>query len=105
MSNIKVTFVIFVLFLLTACSIFEPFVDRRRNAGQTDVSKLYVGLSKPDAPAICANGLWTSQERIQEMADAECEKHNPGTHAVQTRVTHFSCKLLLPTHTYFKCEK
>ena len=105
MSSIKMVFTCSLLFCLTACSLFEPFVDRRRNAGQTDVNKLYVGRSTPDKPAVCANGLWTSDEEIKALADAECAKHNKGSHAVQTHTTRFTCKLLLPTHTYFQCEK
>ena len=105
MSSIKITSMLFVCALIGACSIFEPFIDRRRNAGETDITKLYVGRSTPEAPAVCANGLWTSDEKIQALADAECVKHQTGTHAVKTDVSHFTCKLLLPTHTYFKCEK
>jgi len=105
MSSIKMVFTLTVLFVLSACSVFQPFVDRRRNAGQTDVSKLYVGRSTPDEPAVCANGLWTTDEKIQQLADEECAKHHPNTHAVLTHKTHLTCKLLLPTHTYFKCEK
>ena len=102
MSSIKI---MMLLFFVSACSLTEPFVDRRRNAGETDVSKIYVGRSTPDEPAICANGLWTSKEEIQTLADKECEKHHSGTHAVFSHKTILTCKLFLPTHTYFKCEK
>ena len=105
MSSIKMKCLCAFVLLLTACSVFEPFIDRRRNAGETDISKLYVGKSKPEAPAVCSNNLWTSKEQIQALADAECIKHHTGTHAVEVDVSHFSCKILLPTHTYFKCEK
>lgn len=102
MSSIKI--ITLVLFL-SACSLFEPFVDRRRNAGEMDVSKLYVGRSTLTEPAVCSNGLWTKQADVQALADEVCIKNNTGTHAVLVRKTHFTCKLLLPTHTYFKCEK
>ncbi len=105
MSSIKVTFLGIILTLTAACSVFEPFIDRRRNAGETDIKKLYVGRSTKDEPAVCANYLWTKPEGVQTLADSECEKFHPGTKAVQTKKTHFTCKLLLPTHTYFKCEK
>ncbi|MBO4294234.1 MAG: hypothetical protein J5896_02170 [Alphaproteobacteria bacterium] len=105
MSSVKMTSMLFLCVIISACSLFEPFIDRRRNAGQTDITKLYVGRSTPDAPAVCSNGLWTSEENIQVLADAECVKQGTGTHAVKTDVSHFTCKLLLPTHTYFKCEK
>lgn len=105
MSSIKIVFVSSVLLLLSACSVFEPFVDRRRNAGESDLTKLYVGRSTLDEPAICANGLWTTEAQIQALADAECVKHQTGTHAVFSHKSLFTCKLLLPTHSYFKCEK
>ena len=105
MSRTKMLSLLSFVLLLSACSLFEPFVDRRRNAGETDVSKLYVGRSKKDAPAVCSNNLLTSEEKIQALADQECIKHHTGTHATKTGVSKFSCKLFLPTHTYFKCEK
>ena len=105
MSNIKVIFSIVILCMLTACSLFEPFVDRRRNAGESDMNRLYVGRSTPDEPAVCTNGLWTTDEKVKQLADAECEKHHPGSHATFTHKTHLTCRLLLPTHVYFKCEK
>lgn len=102
MSSIKI---ILLLFFVSACSLVEPFVDRRRNAGEADLSKLYVGRSTLSEPAVCSNDLWTSQDQIQALADEVCLKNGTGTHAVQTHKTHFTCKFLLPTHTYFKCEK
>lgn len=105
MSSFKKCFMLFILLPLGACSIFEPFVDRRRNAGEGDLSKLYVGRSTKDEPAVCSNLLWTNEAEIKALADEECEKFHPGTHAVKIKNTHFTCKLFLPTHTYFKCEK
>lgn len=103
MSSTKAYFILINLFFVSACSLFEPFIDRRRNAGATDMRFLYVGASKPDAPAVCYNGLWTNEEEIQKLADAECLKHQTGTHAVKQDTSHFSCKILLPSHAYFKC--
>lgn len=91
--------------LVSSCSLFQPFVDRRRNAGEKDMSKLYVGRSKTDEPAICYNILTTSYAEVKKMADEECIKHKTGTHAVPVKQTQFTCRLLLPTHIYFKCEK
>ncbi len=105
MSSIKMITASLILLCLCGCSLFEPFVDRRRNAGARDINRLYVGKSKPEAPAICYNGLWTDEKTLQQMADAECQKHNPETHAVKDKVSQFTCKLVLPNHAYFKCVK
>lgn len=91
--------------LVSSCSLFQPFVDRRRNAGEKDMSKLYVGRSKTDEPAICYNILTTSYAEVKKLADEECIKHKTGTYAVPVKQTQFTCRLLLPTHIYFKCEK
>ena len=85
--------------------MLDPFVDRRREAGAKTEAALYVGASKPDAPAICYNKLTTDYETIQNLANEECRKHKTGTHAVQTKETLFTCRLLLPNHLYFKCQK
>ena len=105
MSSIKMITASLILVCMCGCSLFESFVDRRRNAGAQDINRLYVGKSKTNAPAICYNGLWTDDNTLQQMADAECQKYNPGTHAVKGEVSHFTCKLVLPNHAYFKCVK
>lgn len=104
MSSLKNICIIFVLFFLTACSLFDPFIDRRRNAG-ADLEHLYVGRSTPENPAICYNGLWTTSEELQTLADAECQKQGTGKRAIFTQATSFSCKLFLPTHAYYQCVK
>lgn len=104
LSSIKMLITIFIFFL-TSCSLLEPFVDRRRNAGVENIENLYVGRSTPSSPAICYNGLITKEQQIQELADAECKKHNTGTSAVKTHTTRFTCKMFLPSHDYFKCVK
>ncbi len=103
MSSLKIVTAILIVCGLSACALFDPFVDRRRNAGAQDISHLYVGKSKINAPAICYNGLWTDEQTLQNMADDECQKHNTGTHAIKTHKTSFSCKLFLPSHAYYKC--
>lgn len=104
LSSLKNIFLAVFLFFLTACSLFDPFVDRRRNAG-ADLEHLYVGRSTKENPAICYNGLWTSEEQLQSLADAECQKHGTGTHALKTGKSTLTCKLFLPTHAYYQCVK
>ena len=96
---------IFILLFTTSCSQFEPFVDRKRNAGVENLQYLYRGKSQPSKPAICYNGLIHSEEQVQALADNECKKHNTGTKALKTNTTKFTCKMLLPSHDYFKCVK
>lgn len=105
MSRVKLLNIIMLACLVSSCSLFQPFVDRRRNAGEKDMSKLYVGRSQTDAPAICYNVLTTNYAEVKKMADEECLKHKTGTHAVPVKQTQFTCRLFLPTHIYFKCEK
>jgi len=94
----------FMLFL-SGCSLFNPYIDRRRHPGVSDVSRLYSGPSTPKAPVICYNPLLTTDETLQEMADAECLKHKTGTRAKFVRKTHFDGKLLLPSHAHYRCIK
>ena len=96
---------ILILMITSACSLLDPFVDRRRNAGIENINNLYVGRSTPEAPAICYNGLITDAKTIQNLADEQCRLHETGTHAVKTHTTKFSCKMFLPSHDYFKCVK
>lgn len=105
MSSIKIISAALILGSLTACSLFDPYIDRRRNAGVQDKQLLYQGRSKVDAPAVCYNGLWTSEKELQDLADAECRKHQTGTRAVKVSTSSLTCKLLLPSHAYFKCVK
>lgn len=88
---------------LSACSLFGPFVDRRREAGVSDISKLYVGESTPVNPAICYNSIVSSYEDVKKMADEECQKHGTGTHAEFVDKSVFTCRVLIPNHLYFKC--
>lgn len=105
LSSIKMTIILFILIFSASCSLLDPFVDRRRNAGVENVKHLYVGRSTPENPAVCYNGLITDDEQIQALADAECKKHNTGTRAVKTHTSRFTCKMFLPSHDYFKCVK
>jgi len=105
LSRTKFVFLLLLCFCVCSCSIYKPFVDRRRNAGVFDKEKLYIGQSKDSAPAICYNGLWTDYSELQKMADEECQKNGTGTKAVFDYETRFTCRMLLPTHIYFKCER
>lgn len=105
LSRVKFVFIIALTASLCACSLLDPFVDRRRNAGERDMSKLYVGKSKPEAPAICYNSFTTSIKEVQKLADEECRKQETGVYAVPVKMSSFSCKLLVPNHVYFKCIK
>lgn len=105
MSRVKFIILSIMCVSVASCSLFQPFVDRRRNAGVWNKERLYVGESKENAPAICYNGLITDFAKLQEMADDECQKNGKGSHAVFDRETKFSCRLFLPSHVYFKCEE
>ncbi len=91
--------------LLCSCSQFRPFVDRRREAGAKDAAHLYVGASTPQNPAVCYNSLYTPYADVKKLADEVCISEKTGTHATPVRQTYFTCRLLVPNHFYFKCEK
>ena len=103
LSSIKLSIVFLCVFFVVGCGLLEPFVDRRRNPGVDDISKLYSGPSTPNAPVICYNGLYTDDDELQSMATNECLKHNTGNYAEFQKKTYFDGKLLLPAHAYYKC--
>lgn len=105
LSRVKILNILLLSALICGCNTLDPYVDRRRNPGTSDISKLYTGRSKIDAPAICYNPLLSNMEKLQTMADEECTKHNTGTHAEFINKEEFSCKLLLPTTAFYKCVK
>ncbi len=105
MARVKLINIVLLATLLCSCaSQFGPFVDRRREAGGFSNGTLYVGKSTDNEPAICYNKLYTSFEEVQKLADEECVKNQTGNHAVPTKETWFTCRLLVPSHYYFKCE-
>ena len=53
--------------LIGGCSQLDPFIDRRRNAGEKDMTKLYVGRSTPENPAVCYNILTTSYAEVKKL--------------------------------------
>lgn len=105
LSRAKILNIVLLTAVISSCTILDPYVDRRRNPGTSDKTKLYVGTSKEDAPAICYNQLLTNNEELQKMADNECLKNHTGTHAEFIRKDGFSCKVLLPATAYYKCVK
>ena len=105
LSSQKLYLIGMLMLFLSACSIFNPYIDRRRHPGVSDTARLYSGPSKPDAPVICYNPLLTTDEELQTMADEECVKNKTGLRAKFIEKTHFDGKLLLPSHAHFKCIK
>lgn len=105
LSRTKILNIIFLTSLISACGILDPYVDRRRNPGTSNVEELYSGESKIDAPAICYNPLLSEDNELQRLADSECIKHHTGTRAEFTKKTSFTCKVLLPNIAYYKCVK
>lgn len=105
LSSLKILNMILLFSFLSGCSILDPYIDRRREPGTSDINKLYIGKSKADAPAICYNPLLTQDSELQAMADAECIKNNTGTHAEFIEKDGFSCKVLLPATAFYQCVK
>ncbi len=105
MSRLKLINLAVLAALCCSCSQLRPFVDRRREAGAKTPETLYVGKSTPERPAICYNSLYTPYADVKKLADDVCIKEKTGTYAVPQKQTYFSCKLLVPNHFYFKCEK
>ena len=105
MSRVKIANLLALTLFINACSQFEPFIDRRRDAGVRNLDKLYVGESLPDAPAVCYNNLWTDYGQIKKLADEECINNDTGRYAEPVKQTVFTCRLFVPNHFYFKCVK
>lgn len=103
MSSLKCGLTGLLLFFVASCGIFDPYIDRQRNPGVSDINNLYSGPSKPDAPVVCYNGLLTDDDKLQELATAECRKHGTGDYAEFQRKTYIDGKLLLPNQAFYKC--
>lgn len=105
MARVKLINMLLLASILSGCaSQFSAFVDRRREAGGFDTGTLYVGKSKDDKPAICYNKLYTSFEKVQQLANEECIKNKKGSYAVPVKETLFTCRLFIPNHYYFECK-
>jgi hypothetical protein len=105
LSRVKFVILLMTVMLFNACTLVEPFVDRRRNAGAKTEAQLYVGKSKTDEPAICYNMLTTNYQTIKKMADTECQNNKTGKYAEPVKQTVFTCRIFIPNHFYFKCVK
>lgn len=105
LSRVKILNIIFLSAMITGCGILDPYIDRRRNPGTSNIAKLYSGQSKLDKPAICYNPLLTKEDELQKLADEECIKNSTGTHAEFVEKDGFSCKVFLPATAYYKCVK
>lgn len=105
MSRLKIVNLLILVLVVNACAWMEPFVDRRREAGAKTPETLYVGASKPDAPAVCYNNMRTPYKDVKKLADEECQKQKTGSFATPVKQTSFTCRLLTPNHYYFKCNK
>lgn len=98
MTRIRCLSCIFVFLGLTACSAIEPFVDMRREAGQTQP----VGFSRPEKPAICFNGLFSDLKEIDAMAEEVCLKSSQ--HAIFIEEKAFGCRMLTPRIRFYSCQ-
>ena len=100
MSRLKLSILIFLCAIVSACTQLTPFEDRRREPGTQAV---YYGSSRPGKPAICYNPLFYSKEDILERANKMCQEQKAGTHAEYVDTDYFSCRLLIPSKAYYKC--
>ena len=105
LSSQKLIFISICAFFVASCGILNPYIDRRRNPGVQDLAKLYSGPSTPDKPVVCYNPLYSTQEELQALADAECQKQQTGEKAEFVKKTRFDGKLLLPYHAHYQCIK
>lgn len=102
-ANFKLIISSALMLTLSACSFWQPYVDRRRNAGNPP-DRLYVGRSTPYNPSICYNGWVSDVNEVQKLADEECLKYKTGDKAVLLQTSSFDCKIFVPSRANFKCE-
>ena len=102
-ANFKLIISSALILTLSACSFWQPYVDRRRNAGNPP-DRLYVGRSTPYNPSICYNGWVSDVNEVQKLADEECLKYKTGDRAVLLQTSSFDCKIFVPSRANFKCE-
>ena len=74
-----------------------PFVDGRREAGQTTP----VGVSTPDRVAVCYSSQSATPAQVIALAETECAKTN--RRAQFDGQDPLRCALLAPTRAFFKC--
>lgn len=100
MSTLKFSLLLFLLLSVASCAQVASFEDRRREPGTEHV---YVGASRPGAPAICYNPLWEKSADIREKANKLCQENDKQTHAELVKIDYFSCRLFVPAKAYYKC--
>jgi hypothetical protein len=89
-------FVAVVALELSACG-GAPYVDSRREAGQTAT----VGASRPDRVAICYSSQSTTPREVLKLADSECA--NTGRAAQFSHQDQAACNFATPTRAFFSC--
>ncbi len=89
--------VVFLPLLSSGCTMFDPFVDARREAGQAQP----VGSSTDDNPVICYG--FADNDKIEQLAQNECAK--TGRVAVFQRKENFKCALFAPQKAVYQCQK
>ena len=89
---------LFLIFSLTACSEFQPFIDARREAGEVQP----FGQSRPDRIAVCYNPIWDDTSDYEKLAYQACEEQ--GKKAVYDSMAYFNCRLLLPNTAFYRCQ-
>ena len=104
MSSWKIINLLVLFCLTSACSSFEPYIDRRREAGGLATGALYVGMATPEKPAVCYNKLYSSFEEIKAVADAFCVENKTGSYAEPVSENVFGCTLVTPAVYYFECK-
>ena len=100
MSTLKLSMLLILCAIVSACSQIEPFEDRRREPG---TAQIYIGSSHPGEPAICYNPLFYKQEIVKQKVDELCRNHKEGMHAELVNVDYFTCRLFVPSKAYYKC--
>lgn len=105
LSRVKTLNILLLIMFLSSCSLLDPFVDRRREAGAPNPESLYIGRSTPEKPAVCYNIFATNYKTVKKIADEECQKQKTGLYAEPLNQTVFTCRVLVPNHYYFKCIK
>jgi len=86
--------IFFLCAALSACGELGPFVDSRREAGQTQP----VGQSTPNRIAVCYHPLWHTQKQVEALAQSACAQ--PVTY---DDTIYFNCRLSAPNTAFYKC--
>lgn len=100
MSTLKLCLLFFVVVNICSCSQFRPFEDRYREPG---TEYIYRGSSKPGYPSICYNPMFYNDLEIKDMADKLCKTYDGKTSAELVKKEIFSCRLFVPSKSYYTC--